>query len=477
MKTIISLLILIACTLQGYAQKRIVIQGRNLYMDSAVVLNDSTIRFSKGGSTFDVIIRGGAGGGTTIDTTNKFVNSVTSINDSTIRVFKGATSTDITIKGGVNTPVMDTANHWVNRVYRKTATDSVFVQIGSTASFAFKDSSGSSLPLNYNPFASNHIFFKDLAGVLDPTAPAVAASAITWAFLDSATLGHTFYGFDSAAGIGSQIYVYYPPVKNVISFVITPDETLASAAVQVGASVGMANAIVSPFLLFGNAGKLVGNTTTWTATGLTSTVLTYNTTTGITNFTPTMTLGTIYAGTREIEGTQITYVGTNNYHVRRVYSGLSGQIGFYLIENLTNNIVTGNLSSTDVVVISIPRSTSVAIPAQTVSSNLFPSDIYTSSANYWLRASFELWFRAYPHKTTTNETIWQQYRVGANIATNYRITRATMASPAVETTLFNGFGFSYTDNTAATGVRYIYRMYATVSGVENLITNEKCQTL
>lgn len=334
-------------------------------------------------------------------------------------------------------------------------------------------------PLNFNPFASNNIFYRDYAGVIKPTATATPNSPITWEFLDTTSNGvhGKKYGFDSVNASGNVIQVHYAPTKFIISFLVTPDESLAVSTVQVGSSVLTSRADIYAYRLTMNAGKLTGDTTTWTNSGLSLSVNSYNTSTGLTSITPTVSGGTILGASNEVEGTQISYVGTNNYRIRRQYSGLGGLIGFYLVENLTNNIVTGNLSSTDVVSIMVARPTTTPIPAQTVNSVLYPSDIYTAGANYWVRAAFELWFRAYPLNNTTNATIWQAYKIGSNFATNYRITRATLAAPTVETDIFNGYGFYAEDTTATAGVQYIYRMYATVLGVESLVTNEKCVTV
>lgn len=372
-----------------------------------------------------------------------------------------------------------TANAWVNM--REGSGGGGGITQGqlddSTAAIRAALAAGTTVNPKFNPYASNNIFLKELVGVFKPTASAVANSAITWAFLDTTSNGvHQYVGFDSVAGVGNLIRLYYPPVKFVVSMVVTPDETLANAGVICGPSVGTANADVSAYRLTMNAGKLTGNgSTTWTASGVQLSVNSYSSGNGLTSITPTMIGGTILGASNEIEGTQISYVGTNNYHIQRKYSGLGGLIGFYLVENLTNNIVTGNLSTTDVVSILFARPITAAIPAQTVNSVLYPSDIYGAAANYWVKATFELWFRAYPTSTTGSiQTMWQSYKIGSNYATNYRITRAPLSSPGTETTIFNGYGFSYTDTGATSGTQYIYRMYATVSAVEALVTNEKC---
>jgi len=438
----------------------------------------------------------------TVDTTGRFVNSVVSNTDSTIIVCKAGTCIEYVIGNTIYavTPLrfvdssdgrkyltidttglggsasIDTSNKWVNSTYARN--DSVFYRIGGTEYFSHKDSiGGGSVNPYYLPYTSNDPFVKLHAGVIKGTATASPNTPIVWAFLDTTSNGvHDRIGFDSVNGNGNIIQVFYPPVEHVVSFVVTPDESLATTGVQVGASVGVAGlASISAFRLTMNAGKLTGNTTAWTASGLSLSVNSYSTSTGLTSLTPAGNAGNFLGASNEIEGTQISYVGDQHYRIRRKYSGLGGLIGFYLVDS-TNKIVTGNLQSTDVVAVMFGRPVTTPIPAQTVNSVLYPSDIYTSGSNYWITAVFKLWFRAYPENSTTNKMIWRNYKIGSNYASNYRITRATLAAPGTETNIFNGYGFSCTDTGATSGVQYIYRMYATVSGVEAIVTNEKCIT-
>ena len=479
------------------------------FVNSVTFPTDSTAIVCKGGTCTQFSIKGGAGssGGSQTDTTGKFVNSVVSNTDSTIIVCKAGTcieyvigrtiyainpvriidSTDgkqyitsdtATLSNRIDQKlnISDTANKWVNKTYRRT--DSIFYRIGGTEYFSHKDSiGGGSVNPYYLPYTSNDPFVKLYAGVIKGTAPASPNTPIVWAFLDTTSNGvHDRIGFDSVNGNGNIIQVFYPPVEHVVSFVVTPDESLATTGVQVGASVGVAGmASISAFRLTMNAGKLTGNTTAWTASGLSLSVNSYSTSTGLTSLTPAGNAGNFLGASNEIEGTQISYVGDQHYRIRRKYSGLGGLIGFYLVDS-TNKIVTGNLQSTDVVTVMFGRPVTTPIPAQTVNSVLYPSDIYTPGSNYWITAVFKLWFRAYPENSTTNKMIWRNYKIGSNYATSYRITRAALSTPGTETTIYTGSAFACTDASATSGVQYIYRMYATVLGVESLVTNEKCIT-
>jgi len=322
---------------------------------------------------------------------------------------------------------------------------------------------------------ANNKFSRVYSGVIRATTTG-ASQPITWAFLDSTT-GHQFFGFDSVNGSGNAIRVYYPKVKNVSGFVVTPDETLAQMGVIVGSSVGDSVANIYGYLTTQNTGSLTGNGTTWSNSGLSYTGLTYTSSTGRTVFTPTTSAGTIYTSSPELEGMIIQSIGDSMRYIQRVYSALGGQtVGFRMLDSI-GRVDTGALTSGHKLAIIVPRTKTVGIPAQTSNSNGFPNDIYVSTANYWILAQMDVYMIASATSSTTATIEWQTADVPTNIyATNYRITRAPLSSPNTETTLFNGWGFSCLDSGLTANTWYIYRMYATISGTERLITNEKIKT-
>ena len=323
---------------------------------------------------------------------------------------------------------------------------------------------------------ANNKFQRVYSGVIRATTTG-ANQPITWAFLDSSSL-HQAFGFDSVKGNSNAIQIYYPKVKNVSSFLIGPDETLANAGVIVGSSVGDSVANCFAYITTQSTGVLTGNGSTWSNSGIGLSGLTYSSSTGLTTFTPTTSFGTIYSGSPELEGTVIQSVGDTMRYIRRVYSSLGGQtLGFRMLDSI-GRTDTGQLSAQHKLVVIIPRTKTVGIPAQTSSSNGFPNDLYTASANYWIIASMDVYLIASATSSTTASIEWQTADIPTNqYATSYRITRATAANPLTETTIFNGFGFIYNDTGLTANTRYIYRMYATLPTVgERLITNEKIKT-
>lgn len=331
------------------------------------------------------------------------------------------------------------------------------------------------IPLANHFITSHNKFIKIAAGVIRPASGA-AGQPIVWSFIDDAH--HTKVFFESVSGSANNIVVTYPTIKKVVTFVAVPDESLASSTVQVGVSADVSSTNIVAYRLTMNAGRLTGNgSTAWVNSGLTTSVLSYNSGTGLTSITPTITNGNLLGASNEIEGTQIQYVGTNNYHIRRQYSGLGGIAGFYMVDNATNAIITGNLSTTDYIAIMFARPTVAAIPAETVAGNGYPAEIYNGNSNYWLHAEFETYMYSEPQSATSIKLEWQEFNIGGTFATNYRITRALNSAPGVETTIYNGAAFTFTDTGLTTGTEYYYRLYVTISAVESLLTYEIVSTL
>ena len=101
------------------------VDSTNKFVNSLSKINDSTFRWFKGTTSFDVVLPRGAG--VTIDTANKFVNTITKISDSSFRWFKGSTSTDILFPR----LRMDTTNQFVISVTKLTDS-TIRVSKGST---------------------------------------------------------------------------------------------------------------------------------------------------------------------------------------------------------------------------------------------------------------------------------------------------------------------------------------------------------
>lgn len=210
-------------------------------------------------------------------------------------------------------------------------------------------------------------------------------SSITWSFVNDAD--HRPEYFTSVAINGSFIEVSYPPVSKIISFVISPDETLQKYGVVAGATVGLSSANIQFSALYARSYQIVGNGTNWNSSPLTNTF-----SAGSTTLTGIPTLSSSYA-----YGTVGQYMGTNPYIVRPVLTSIGiGQWKFQLVDMTTGLVVTTPPTSDDKVLITPPM-TPVGVPISVFDGDGFAKKIYeansapaNSAGNFFIMALFEI---------------------------------------------------------------------------------------
>jgi len=175
---------------------------------------------------------------------------------------------------------------------------------------------------------------------------------IKWNFLTPSSSHKTIY-FDSAiAQPNGNIRVYFPQVKEVSSFLATGDDILSKYA-TVGYSIATTYAELFVGTPAANAGELRGNNTAlWTKSERISLWdVTRDTGTGLTRLN-VITPQLLTTTTADYQSLTITYTGTNNRLIKRVYSGTGTyNVGFYLTD-LQGNIIKGNSDPNDRVVVS-----------------------------------------------------------------------------------------------------------------------------
>lgn len=314
----------------------------------------------------------------------------------------------------------------------------------------------------------NNRFIKIAAGVFRPDVSGGIGSTTTWSFIQNG--GHTSIFFDSVVSINNtnSIRVYFPTVKNLLSVVMNPDETLSGYPIDLGATIAVGYA---EFLWYRNiiyAGTLTGNGSSWSATSsLEGFSMDYNTSTGLTRFSlPASIQGVDY------ERFTVTYNGDSTRFIKRQASGIGAyNYGFYL-RDLYGNNVTGNLGAGEKVVINSSTIYRQAFVTSPVSAG--NQTILSAQSNVWIEGVFEVYLAATPVNATSNYVEWQAYPS----ATSYKIYRSTNANFSGETLIYSGAGFSHQDTGLTTNTLYYYRMVAVVSGVDTEVTrSEKCRTL
>lgn len=309
------------------------------------------------------------------------------------------------------------------------------------------------------------------SAIVYPTNSFSHGTPVTWGILDQAT-GHNSSFMDSAYGItGNQrLGIRYPTVKNVLNHTITPDESFSGQSVAVGATVGL-NLSESAVYRGRSIGvRLTGDGAgTWTKSGgLTSAwdVTTYNTGDGGTSFN---VVSPSVWGT-DFDGLNIQYIGPNNYHIKRVYSGLGAYNARFVLLDEFGNFVSTNPTTTDEIVISNAGMQNVAVPMATWSSG--GNEWMASSFNWWVFGTFECWLVAAPVTSSSIQVRWQPL---VPSATNYKIYRATSLYGA-RTLVHTGTDGSFIDAGLSTGTLYWYFMIATIASVDTEITYFRTST-
>jgi hypothetical protein len=305
------------------------------------------------------------------------------------------------------------------------------------------------------------------AGIAKTSNSYSQGNPITWDFLDHIT-AHNSSFYDSVTGSGSGIGVRFPTVKNVLNTTITPDETFATNMIFTGTSTGitgLAGPVIRPAVL--NI-RLTGNSTSsWSTSnglGLLSRWSLSSFSSGGTSFNIVGPATTI-----DYDGINIQYIGTNNYHIRRVYSGLGiYNVRFYLVDEFGND-VTDNPTSSDEVVISA----GAMAPVITDMGTWQPDNQFMDGfANFWIFGAYECWLVAAPTSSSSINVRWQTTYPSA---TNYKIYRATSLYGA-RTLVHTGTEGAFTDSGLSPGTLYWYFMVAVIGGVDTEITYFRTST-
>jgi hypothetical protein len=305
-----------------------------------------------------------------------------------------------------------------------------------------------------------------------PTNSFSHGAAIQWAFLDQSS-GHNYSFYDSVYGNSSngRLIVRFPTVKNVLNTTITPDESICAQGIYTGTTTNFAQFEAPVYRAMNFGVRLTGNGAgTWTKSGSYNTpafitLSTFSTSDGSTGY----TLNTSLVGL-DYDKMVIVYAGPNNYHIKRVYSGLGGFGGKFILMDEFGNPVTTNPTTTDEIMIAGGGTHMVASNMGTFING--DNSYLVSSANFWIFGSYECWLVAAPITTSSIQVRWQATYPSA---TNYKIYRATSLYGA-RTLVHTGTSGTYTDAGLSTNTLYWYFMIAVIGGVDTEITYFRTST-
>lgn len=304
-------------------------------------------------------------------------------------------------------------------------------------------------------------------GVIRPSSAAGHAADIFWKWLGTSD-GHDRYVLSDYidAGLGSGPTVYFPTSGKIVTLIVGDDETLSQYGVIAGASVQLDNALIQTWVPTSNGGGyLVGNGTSTLTTNLNANwSISYTPGSGSIFLNNTASL----IAAQGYFGVSLKYSGANNYHLKRLTSGLGSFNVGYQVLDASNTPVTSNLTSSDLIDVEgngAPIMT--GLPAST--SNAFTDVVYSGTfANYWTFIIVSI-NPLDPDPPGTLTVVASGTAGQINLswsamakATNYVVKRSIHANYGA-TTVFSGAGTSFNDTGLTTGVTYYYDIQATAA--------------
>jgi len=158
----------------------------------------------------------------------------------------------------------------------------------------------------------------------------------------------------------------------------------------------------------------------------------------------------------DAQSVALTYAGSNNYRIERVYSALgAGYIGFYLIDIDTNTRVSTKPTSSDFVHVSNYGLTRQILSFSNVSSNNFlNNNEVLLTNNFWVSGLLELWLKVDIVSDTSLKARWQS----KSGVTTYKLYRDTNEDFSTATLVYSGTDLEYTDTSLTADTLYYYRL-------------------
>tara|TARA_R110000772_G_scaffold264801_1_gene385630 strand:+ start:446 stop:2215 length:1770 start_codon:yes stop_codon:yes gene_type:complete len=281
---------------------------------------------------------------------------------------------------------------------------------------------------------------------------------ITWSILNNSD-NHNSSFYRYIIGSGNSLSLKFPPVKTVLSSIMTGDETIQGYVSSFGSSTGLNETTFFGTRPSPQGFQLRGNATNWTSSGnFASKYSLNNFTAGLTDLNLTSDVTCF-----EAQSVVIVYAGSNNYRIERVYSGLSGSagVGFYLVNNATNTRVLTAPTTSDYVHISGWGQGLLAIGMQTWSTGQFGNSFMYNN-NFWTSGLYELWMKCIATSDTSILAKWQS-KSGVTAYTLKRSTAFTidvlgnyvLTSP---TTIYTGSALEFEDTGLNANTMYYYQL-------------------
>lgn len=322
----------------------------------------------------------------------------------------------------------------------------------------------------FSPSAGlNPAFIVMASAIVYPTNGYVLGQPITWGILDQSTAhSSSFYTSVNGDPGNSRLVVNFPTVKSVLNTTITVDESFAANVVIIGSTTGLSN-LQAPIYRTAVAGiRLTGNgTANWVKSGQYSSLFdigAFGTGVGGTLF----NINTLNV---DYNGIVVSYMGPNNYHIQRFYSGLGSFNAAFAMVTAAGTLVTTNPTSLDEVTIANAGTVSQFVQANVwTTTNGFMAGTFF---NFWVMGMYECWLIASPTSTASILVRFQPIYPGA---TNYKVFRDTVPTFATQVLVYTGTAGGFTDAGLLPNTIYYYKLVGVIGGVDTDITTFRSNT-
>ncbi len=324
-----------------------------------------------------------------------------------------------------------------------------------------------SMGSNWSPGrVCNTEFITIATGGLRATNAFVDGAVIEWYLIQDATAHFSSFYTGVVSQDDNTLRVTHPKVKKILYGSCVPDETTSEMGVTLGPSVSFEAMNIEGFRRDPSAGTvLTGNADgSWTGSSV---------------------IATNYAGFSDIRlndskiedvkpnQVNVTYQGTNNYRVRRIYSGFVAPdfLRFELRDNATNTVVT-SLTTADVVSITGLGSTNYQFLLGKYKAD-HNAIIAQGNANFIAMGIYELFLIAKGINKDTVHIKWQEH----SDATNYRITRSTDDFVTNNVVIYTGTDLNFIDEGLTSNTLYYYKLEKEVASVYSDVTTYIASTI
>lgn len=314
---------------------------------------------------------------------------------------------------------------------------------------------------NFSPLTAlsqgNNEFVIIATGIARTSNTPVNGALITWDFIDNATNhGYSFYTSVSGNPSSQGLIYEHPTVKNILCNLANGDESMVQRGLNFGARGEIAEVqyeVGKPAAVHAEL-RGINGTQTWSQIGeFQGNVVIDSYSNGLFRISRAANVFDFASS-----GVKVNYMGTNDYEVKRLTSGLAGSdYSFELIDRVTRVRVSGNVTTADRIEISnfgYVFLTEQMRTWNTSATSIFNNEWMDGFSNPWVMGIYELWLKVWTSSDTALHAKWQA-KTGV---TTYKLHRDVNADFSTSTQIYSGTDLQFLDTGLTADTMYYYRL-------------------